>query len=323
MIEDFRYGRLSAFHGLPVFHFGFADPAEVPELPADPAGHAWRVGIEDWDHPNGHDIFELFLATVDTKRVRALTLGSWVEDVPGETVGESVRELVAVADRFPELEALFVGDFGSEQCEVSWIEPDDPGPVLAAFPGLRAFGMRGGTGLAIEPFTHAGLTELTVQSGGLPPRAIRSLARCTLPALTGLDLYLGTETYDGGSTPDDLELVLAGTAFPGLRHLGIRNAEDADAFAAALAMAPVVAQLEELDLSLGDLGDQGVAALLAGQPLTHLKKLDLHHHFISAPMEQRLREALPGVEVDLGERLEARQPWRGEGAPRRFIAVTE
>jgi hypothetical protein len=323
VIEDFRHGRLSAFHGLPVVHFGFADPAEVPELPEDPAAHAWRVGIEDWDHPNGHAIFELFLATVDTKRVRALTLGSWIEDVPGETVGESVAELIAAADRFPELEALFVADLGSEQCEVSWIEPPDFGPVLAAFPDLRVFGMRGGTGLAVQPFGHEHLTELTLQTGGLPPRAIRSLGQCALPALTGLDLYLGTDTYDGGSTPEDFEAILAGTAFPVLRHLGVRNAEDADAFAAALAMAPVVAQLEELDLSLGDLGDQGVAALLAGQPLTHLKKLDLHHHFVSEPMEQRLREALPGVELDLGERLTARQPWRGEGAPRRFIAVTE
>lgn len=323
MIEDFRHNRLSAFHGLPVLHFGFAEAAEVPELPADPAAHAWRVGIEDWDHPNGHDIFELFLATVDTKSIRALTLGSWIEDVPGETVEQSVEELIAAADRFPLLEALFVGDLGSEQCEVSWIEPPDFGPVLAAFPQLKAFGIRGGTGLAIEPFEHANLTELTIQSGGLPPRAIRSLGRCALPALTGLDLYLGTDAYDGGSVPGDMEAILAGTAFPGLRHLGVRNAEDADAFAAALAMAPVVAQLAELDLSLGDLGDQGVAALLAGQPLTHLARLDLHHHFVSEAMEQRLRDALPGVEVDLGERLTARQPWRGEGEPRRFIAVTE
>jgi hypothetical protein len=56
----------------------------------------------------------------------------------------------------------------------------------------------------------------------------------------------------------------------------------------------VVPQLRSLDLSFGTLSDAGAGALLAGQPLTHLEMLDLHHHFVSEPVQSQLRAALPG-----------------------------
>jgi hypothetical protein len=89
--------------------------------------------------------------------------------------------------------------------------------------------------------------------------------------------------------------------------------------AAALAAAPIVARLEVLDLSMGMLTDAGATALLTGQPLTHLRKLDLHHHFLSEPVMQRLRDELTeaGVEVDLSE---AGDP---EDEDERYIAVSE
>jgi hypothetical protein len=75
-----------------------------------------------------------------------------------------------------------------------------------------------------------------------------------------------------------------------------------------------------LDLSLGALSDVGAAALLAGQPLTHLRKIDLHHHFLTEAMAQRVRDELEpaGVEVDLAEaEFDPQQP------EERFIAVSE
>jgi hypothetical protein len=82
----------------------------------------------------------------------------------------------------------------------------------------------------------------------------------------------------------------------------------------------IVARLATLDLSLGTLGDEGAAALLAGQPLNHLERLDLHHHFLSGAMTERLREALPEVELDLTGQCE---PTTWGGQPRRYIAVSE
>jgi hypothetical protein len=94
------------------------------------------------------------------------------------------------------------------------------------------------------------------------------------------------------------------------------NSEIQDEICAALAAAPVVARLTELDLSLGALTDDGAEALLSGQPLTHLARLTVEHHFLTGPMAARLREALPGGEVLINEP----QPESRWGA---YIAVAE
>ena len=158
------------------------------------------------------------------------------------------------------------------------------------------------------------------------PRAeiegVRGVAASELPALEYLDIWLGVQEYGGDATLADLAPILAGGRFPALRHLGLRNSEIQDEIAAAVAAAPVVAQLKSLDLSMGVLTDDGVAALLAGQPLTHLTWLDLHHNFVTEQVAERVRAALEpsGVEVDLSERGEE---WEDDGVVQRFTAVAE
>jgi len=176
--------------------------------------------------------------------------------------------------------------------------------------------VRGTEELDLDPVRHTSLRELAFESGGLPAGIVRLVTECDLPALEHLELWLGVSFYGGDTEPADLAPILAGTRYPVLRHLGLRNAEIADQVAAALAGAPVVARLEALDLSLGILGDDGAEALLAGQPLTHLRRLDLHHHFLSDAMMARLRADLPGVDVDLSERLR-------EEPDQRYTAVSE
>ncbi|MEV7028304.1 leucine-rich repeat domain-containing protein, partial [Kitasatospora sp. NPDC093558] len=107
-----------------------------------------------------------------------------------------------------------------------------------------------------------------------------------------------------------------GSRFPALRHLGLQNSEFQDDIAAAVAHAPVMARLETLNLSMGVLTDQGAGALLEGQPLTHLRALDLHHHYLTGEMQERLREALPGVAVDLSGAGKPDDRWR-------YVAVAE
>ena len=116
---------------------------------------------------------------------------------------------------------------------------------------------------------------------------------------------------------DDLTPFLTGTRLPALRTLGLQNSEYQDDIAAAVAQAPVVARLERLALGLGVLTDEGAAALLAGQPLTHLAALDLHHHYLTEPMRQRLRDALPGVALDLSGAEDE------EDEEDRYVAVSE
>lgn len=301
---------ITVFAGLPVVAF---DPHAEP--PAEPSKVAWRI---DTDYDSGQALFDLRLtALVESDwadQVTALVIGMWGESdeappLPG---------LIAGASRLTGLRALFLGEMTFEENEISWIQHDDLAPLLAAYPALEVLRVRGSEGLRVTPLRHAALRELAFESGGLPAAVVRSVVECELPELAHLELWLGTATYGGDATADDLAVILAGARFPQLRYLGLRNAEIADELAAAVAGAAVVAQLDTLDLSLGALSDVGAAALLTGQPLTHLRKLDLHHHFLSEELAGRLRDELDaaGVEVDLSDANEA------EGDDR-YISVAE
>ncbi|MGV9556972.1 STM4015 family protein [Streptomyces sp. NPDC003401] len=313
---------LDALYRLPAHTFpGPGAPTDgLPEAEAV----AWRVTSDVYDaDEEWTQAFARFCAAVDTTRVRALIVGAWQEAYDSEPTAV-VEALVAARERFPALRALFVGDMVMEECEISWINQTDPTPLLAAYPELEELGVRGGSGLRFPALGHDALRRLTIESGGLPAEVVRGIAASDLPALEHLDLWLGTPDYGGDSEVADLEPILSGARLPRLRHLALRNSEIQDAVAAAVASAPVVARLEVLDLSMGVLTDEGGAALLAGQSLTHLKKLDLHHHYLGEDLVDRIRRTVEtaGVEVDL-DRDDADEEQEDDGTVWRYVAVGE
>ncbi|UXY31702.1 STM4015 family protein [Streptomyces sp. HUAS TT20] len=313
---------LDALYRLPAHTFPGPD-ARTDDLP-EAESVAWRITSDVYDaDEDWTEAFARFCAAVDTTRVRALIVGAWQEAYDTDP-DDVIEALLAARDRFPALRALFLGDMVMEECEISWINQTDVTPLLAGFPDLEEFGVRGGSGLSFPALRHTGLRGLTMESGGLPAEVVRGVGASDLPALEQLDLWLGTPDYGGDSEAADLEPILSGARLPRLRHLALRNSEMQDAVAAAVAAAPVVARLEVLDLSMGVLSDEGGAALLAGQPLTHLKRLDLHHHYLSEPLVERIRQTLElaGVEVDL-DRDDADEDQDDDGTVWRYVAVGE
>lgn len=310
-------------YGLPVFDFpGKEDEKGTDGLPEADAV-AWRISSDTYDADEAWPAaFARFTEAVDTTRVRAIVVGAW-EDAYDSGPEEIIAALLAARPLLPALRALFLGDMESEECEISWITQGDVGPLLDGFPELEEFGVRGGSGLVIPPFAHRRLRSLTVETGGLPARTVRDLAACDLPALRRLDLWLGTANYGGDCELSDVEPILGGDRLPSLLHLGLRNSDIQDEIAGAIASAPVVARLESLDLSMGVLTDQGGAALLGGQPLTHLAALDLHHNYLSEPLRQRFRETLEsaGVRLDLERGHADEDEW--DGRVWRYVAVGE
>lgn len=316
---------LPDFHGLPVFDFpdsvkGEGDAAGLPA----PESVAWRVAVDSYDSDEEwEDAFARFLAAVDTTRVRALVVGAWsnVYDTGPEAVIEAI---VAARDRLPALRGLFLADITFEESEISWITQGRVTPLLDAFPELEEFAVRGGNQLEFPATRHERLRRLTIETGGMPVAAVRGVAASDLPALTHLDLWLGTSAYGGDAEVGDLAPILAGTRLPALTHLALRDSEIQDEICAALASAPVVARLDALDVSMGVLTDDGAAALLTGQPLTHLRTLDMHHNYLSEAMRARLRESLEpaGVSLDLSDDG-ADSHDDGDGTVWRYVAVGE
>jgi hypothetical protein len=320
---------LDSFAGLPVAAFApvgeieydwYADPAAVsPEDGLPPADSvAWRLRVLNEDNATGPEDFEAhfgrFLDAVDTTRVRALTIGSWGPSY--EDPKPPTGLLCAAADRFPALRHLYVGDISKEEDEISWIIAGDVTPLLDAFPALETFVVKGSSELRAT--RHEALRHLEFHSGGLSGGVLRAVGASAFPELRHLSAMLGHTEYGGIADPEPLTGLLSGAGTPRLAHLGLCDSVVQDAVAGAVAAAPVVARLSELDLSMGALGDDGAEALLTGQPLTHLARLDLHHHFITEPMRERLRAALEpaGVEVDLSEPCEPEE-WG------RYITVSE
>ena len=309
---------LESFAGRRVVDFAPDNAAAV----GDPAALAWRLRLESYgdDRRSFDELFDQFLETVAADRVEALVMGTWAAEMYDVSAEAVVRRLSADAARLPRLRSLFLGDITFEEFEISWIRQTDVTPLLLAFPRLERLRVRGADGLALRPVRHEQLLELAFETGGLPAEVARAVGGCDLPRLEHLELWLGTPDYGGDVGVGDLTEILAGARFPRLRYLGLCNAEIADQVAAALATAPVVAQLEVLDLSMGVLTDQGATALLTGQPLSQLRRLDLHHHYLSDELAGRLRQQLTaaGVEVDLSEQEDA-----GEDDEDRYVAVGE
>ncbi|MFJ3830877.1 STM4015 family protein [Streptomyces sp. NPDC090046] len=308
--------------GLPVFDFPKPEDADTTRLPAADAV-AWRISSDSYDSEESWtEAFARFTDAVDTTAVRAIVVGSW-EDAYDSGPEDIISALLEARPRLAALRGLFLGDMESEECEISWISQSDVGPLLDGFPELEEFGVRGGSGLVFPAVTHRNLRSLTVETGGLPAEAVRGVAGSDLPALEHLDLWLGTSEYGGDAAVTDMAPILDGDRLPRLRHLGLRNSDIQDEIASAAASAPVVARLETFDLSMGVLTDQGGAALLAGQPLTHLKKLDLHHNYLGAELRERLQEVLGGAGVTLDMDRSNADEDEDDGRIWRYVAVGE
>ncbi|TKK89344.1 leucine-rich repeat domain-containing protein [Herbidospora galbida] len=259
-----------------------------------------------FDHPPGEAAWSVddsslagFVEAAEAAQVRALVLFGW-----DETPHLVVEKLVAGAHRLPALRAIFFGAIPQEAQEMSWINQTDVTPLLTAFPDLERLETRGSMGLRLSPVRHERLRMLRIESGGLGGEVVRGVAACHLPALEHLELWLGVDEYGGDYTVEDLAPILTGDRLPALKHLGLQDSDRQDDVAAAVATAPIVARLDGLALSMGTLTDEGAEALLSGQPLTHLRRLDLHHHYLSDAMTARLRAALPTVDLDLDSQLD-------------------
>jgi len=289
-----------------------------PGLSQAGRGVAYRVMLEDYDDET-EDFVKLLQELgedANADKLKGLVLGSWGGEATcvGEGGQEVIDALLSLKDKLPELEAVFLGDILQEECEVSWIRHGDWGPLVGAFPKLEHFRVRGNA--AASAFSSDTLRSLVIQSMTSAETA-QSVAAANLPELEHLELWLGTDDYGGDSSVDDIMPILSGKLLPKLRYLGLRNAEQADEVAEAVASSPILDQIEVLDLSLGVLTDRGGNALLASPGVKKLKRLNLQYNYLSDELKKKLRALGPEVDTSIGDYYQDDDP------EYRFVAVGE
>jgi len=294
----------------------FDRPVEAYQPGANYGTVIQRFGFSYDDESFNPAVLETYLADPRTGSIKALVFG--MPGDAGESFDEIIRVLVENAPRLTALRGLFLGDILQEENEMSWIEQGDVGQLLAAFPNLEELRVRGGSHLVLNPSAHTGLLRLTIETGGMPVEVLRNIASSSFPNLEHLELWLGTDEYGWtGSLEDVLPLLEVGR-FPKLKTLGLRNSEIADGIAKAVANAPVLDQLESLDLSLGTMTDVGAEFLIASERVRRLAKLNLHRNYLTAATIPRLNGLGPAVDTGGQE-----APYEYSGESHYYVAVGE
>ena len=270
----------------------------------------YQYDYDDYDEGKGPaTMVEEILADPEFPQVTQLIIGSW-----GSACEDDCQEILdgirANKDKFAHVESLFVGDMDYEECEVSWILQGNYSDFWEVMPQLKELTIKGSMDLVLGDIVHQNLEALTIICGGLPVSVIQSIKKAKLPGLKKLVLYIGIENYGFDGNKDTIKALLEESDFPKLEYLGIEDSEIQDELVQVVLESKYMKQLHTLDLDNGTLTDKGGELLLGKLPsYPNIKVLDVHYHYMSEEMEEKLK-ALP-IEVDTSESNEPEE-YRGE-----------
>jgi hypothetical protein len=278
----------------------------------------YRLAVEWEDESTIRDLIYRFVEDPKSIDTPAIIIGAFSGDDHEQTSQGIVELLVSSRAKLPNLKGIFLGDIVSEENEISWINQSDVSPLFAAYPKLEHFRVRGANGLSFGRIQHSELKSLVVESGGMARTLVEEISQCEFPNLEHLELWLGTAGYGWDGTMSDVRPFLNKNKYPKLKYLGLKNSDLENEIAAEVVKSEILPQLRILDLSLGVLTDEGGAALLACNGLGHLEKLDLHFHYLSTEMQNKLSAKLPNVDLS-----DVQDGYKYKGEIQRYVSVGE
>ena len=278
--------------------------AEEPEL----ATLRWANGfiqtasvtMEYEGEPHARKILGALLKLPTARFLQALTLGLYYDEEETYEVNYSGAARLLVANgALPTLRALFIGSFEyPDETEISWAKLGNLGKLWALYPNLEHLHLRGGE-QKLGELNLPNLKSFLLETGGLDVGALKSISKASWPNIERISVWIGRDDYGWNGKPADILPLLQRKDLPKLKHLGIKNNELGDVIAEMVVGSPLVAQVEELDLSMSTLGDPGAEVLIRNAAkLVHLKLLDVTDCYISDPVAARLKAALPNASVD-------------------------
>ena len=296
--------------------------------PPDRATAGWRWGLWEWLRiENGRDWMD---AEFDARALAAVLFASpmcaaLAELRIGVLRWEYLGDAEAVIDEAArhawakDLARLHVGDVSDDIDMAHHVIGDVGKRIAKAFPRLRTLKLHSGSqswhdgreSFGVKGLALPELTELVVETSALTKSRCKAIAGAALPALEHLELWFGAASQGATAKLADVQPILAGTAFPKLTRLGLRNTELADALAAAVPGSAIAARLTSLDLSMGTLSDDGAAALAAGaKAFPKLQSLDVSDDYLTRGVGV-LKKAFPKVISRDQKDIDADDPtWR-------------
>lgn len=293
------------------------------ELPIKLDEFCVRLSVEPYEdnYIPFPEYFKKFVESCDISGLDTLLIGSWGEPYD-DTSKLVVDSLVEHSQLFTKLKHLFIGDLQLEESEVSWIQQSDISRLYDAFASLKTLKIRGGEGLSLNVLKHQTLERLIIETGGMDKSIIEQINRAELPNLSHLELWLGDEDYGCNIETADIKALLGtlNNRFPKITHLGLCNYYQSDDLAELISENGIPTSITTLDLSKGNLSDRGAQALLNSDKLSHLITLDLHHHYLSNSMMDKLSDAKLAPNVDLNDQNVGDED---DGEIYRYIFVAE
>jgi uncharacterized protein (TIGR02996 family) len=235
----------------------------------------WEMfGGED-DDDSSVDQLRAFLALDSTRFIEELSLGP--------TPDEDEMDLGKLADAIDEakpraLRTLYLGD--TADWDISGTSTRMPSSEST--PNLRELTLRGGAVTLDEQIDLPELTKLRVETGGLTKTELVAIANARWPKLVELELWFGDPNYGATGGTAEIASIFTGKGLAELRVLKLRNCPFADDVALALIDSLILPQLRVVDLSMGNLSDRGLAAMMAkASRFAHLDQLVLEDNALT------------------------------------------
>jgi len=235
------------------------------------------------------DVLRFLLDDPGTGRfLQDLTLG--MVNFDGGNFYELAIAALAAKPR-PALRTLSIGDFSRDESELNWASLGDMTALWPQLPGLRELTLRAGS-MKLGPISLAKLERFTTITGGLDAESVEHVARAAWPALRMLSLQIGLAHQGGAIDVRCLEPLLTGST-PQLTCFGILNCGFTEELVERLVASPLLDQLSALDLSMGTLGDDGVAMLCAHAARLRRITINVDDNYVTPAGCDRMRATFP------------------------------
>ncbi len=221
------------------------------------------------------------------------------------TVSEEFYNFVEILfesrKRLTGLKALFLGERITHNYRKSHLGLGDISLVLEGYPQLEVLHIRGCCNdLECSKIQHNNLKTLIIETANISDLAIYQICSLHLPALEYFELWMGRSgEHQSHETIDSLKPILFGESFPNLSYLGLRSSEYANEIADAIAQSsfmadsPIIDNLVVLDLSMGNLTDDGLEALLECAEINNLHTLNISNNCISEDFLEQIEQFSP------------------------------